>query len=79
MSEALQTWLNIIARPQDRGQSLRTANQAIMGSLSKLARTLRVYGHGLVAKGRPYGRVRKSKCYHNPIPEFNHSRGGKEK
>jgi hypothetical protein len=79
MSKALQTWLNIIARPQDREQSLRTANQAIMGSLSKLARTLRVCGHSLVAKGWPYGHVRKSKCYHNPIPEFNHIRGGKEK
>jgi hypothetical protein len=79
MSKALQTWLNIIARPQDSEQSLRPANQAIMGSLSKLARTFRVFGHSLVAKGRPYGHVRKSKCYHSPMPEINRSSGGKEK
>ena len=50
-----------------------------MGSLSKLARTLRVYGHNLVVKGRPYGRVRKSKCYHSPMPDFNLLRMDKEK
>ena len=50
-----------------------------MDSLSKLARTLRVFGHGLVAKGPPNGHVRKSKCYHSPIPEFKSIRGGKEK
>ena len=45
-----------------------------MVSLSKLARTLRVYGHGLVAKGLPNGHVRKSKCYHSPISELNSGR-----
>ena len=52
----------------------------MMDSLSKLARTLRVYENGLVAKGLLYGHVRKSKCYHSPIPVFNQCRGvGKEK
>ena len=50
-----------------------------MVSLSKLARTFRVFGLGLVAKGELNGHVHKSKCYHSPIPEFKRGRGCKEK